>query len=232
MEPGGRGPPGAMLVAAGRLLCEPGQVGRGGHPSAHRSPAQRRSFVRVFIVLFCKSPTHQNGPSVVLELHQGVRVHGLHLRGMSVISLGFVLHSLFSPFQKDQEFVQAAANYDSAWKLCKHRNPAIGWLDIESSFSQRFFVLLISENLRTSTSVYTYTHHTFAMHVLGYKLAYNYFKCHRLFECIEVLVHSYLLVARNSCSENRKLRPFFRSIPKRKIGKFRFRVAILVPAHH
>lgn len=59
--------------------------------------------------------------------------------------------------ERDQKFGDAAANYEAAWKLCKQRNPAIGM------------------SLRFSLSVFS-----------GYKLAYNYLKCRKLFECIEI----------------------------------------------
>ncbi|KAH7731473.1 tetratricopeptide repeat protein 21A isoform X1 [Aphelenchoides avenae] len=47
--------------------------------------------------------------------------------------------------EREQKFADAAANYEGAWRLCRQRNPAI-----------------------------------------GYKLAYNYLKCRKLFDCIEV----------------------------------------------
>lgn len=47
--------------------------------------------------------------------------------------------------EKEQNYTDAASNYETAWKLTKGVNPAI-----------------------------------------GYKLAYNFFKCQKLFECIEV----------------------------------------------
>uniref|UniRef100_A0A915PRR2 Tetratricopeptide repeat protein 21B n=1 Tax=Setaria digitata TaxID=48799 RepID=A0A915PRR2_9BILA len=47
--------------------------------------------------------------------------------------------------EREQKWIDAAANYNEAWRLSKHRNPSI-----------------------------------------GYKLAYNYLKCRKLFECIEV----------------------------------------------
>ena len=49
-----------------------------------------------------------------------------------------------------------------AWRLCRQRNPAIGE-----------HVLL---------AVHT---HAPVMRLLGAKLAYNYLKCRRLFDCIE-----------------------------------------------
>ena len=47
--------------------------------------------------------------------------------------------------ERQQEFNDAAANYECAWRLGKHRNPGV-----------------------------------------GFKLAYNYLKCRKYFECIEV----------------------------------------------
>uniref|UniRef100_A0A1I7RZM2 Tetratricopeptide repeat protein 21B n=1 Tax=Bursaphelenchus xylophilus TaxID=6326 RepID=A0A1I7RZM2_BURXY len=47
--------------------------------------------------------------------------------------------------EKEQKYADAAANYELAWRLCRQRNPAV-----------------------------------------GYKLAYNYLKCRRLFDCIDV----------------------------------------------
>lgn len=61
--------------------------------------------------------------------------------------------------EREQKWMDAAANYEEAWRLCKQRNPAIGLL---------FFVFEIIDEY------------------LGYKLAYNYMKCKRTFDCIEV----------------------------------------------
>ena len=47
--------------------------------------------------------------------------------------------------EKDQKWLDAAANYEEAWRLSKRKNPTI-----------------------------------------GYKLAYNYLKSRKLFDCIEV----------------------------------------------
>ncbi|CAJ0941880.1 unnamed protein product, partial [Mesorhabditis belari] len=47
--------------------------------------------------------------------------------------------------EKEQKWIDASANYEEAWRLCKQRNPAI-----------------------------------------GYKLAYNYMKSKKIFDCIEV----------------------------------------------
>lgn len=52
--------------------------------------------------------------------------------------------------EREQKHADAAANFELAWRLCRQRNPAV-----------------------------------------GYKLAYNYLKCRRLFDCID-LCHAVL----------------------------------------
>jgi tetratricopeptide repeat protein 21B len=59
--------------------------------------------------------------------------------------------------ERDQKFSDAASNYEMAWRLCRQRSPTIG---------------------------NTYSKNT-CLTFLGYKLAYNYLKCRRLFDCIE-----------------------------------------------